>query len=298
MPRFFEKKDVVIDEQSGLMWTKNANLLDFPLTWDEALAAAKEINRSGLYSYRDWKLPNRRELFSLMSHEMINPSLPQGHPFDNVFNGYYWTASTCIRLPDQAWYVHLGGARVFKGMKHGSYMVWPVRTAENHDTGGFFQTGQKTCFDGGGRIMDCHGSGQDGEFQAGMPHQEPRFTPDGDCVHDNSTGLTWMKNANISQKPVDWKSASDLVSQMNMESRYGHNDWRIPGIIELESLTDLEHHTPALPAAHCFTDVQNFYWSATTSMYDTAYAWVLYTVDGAVGVGYKPLPEFYLWPVR
>jgi len=298
MPRFSEKKDVVIDEQSGLMWTKNANLLDFPMTWEEALAAVKEINRSGLYRYQDWKLPNRRELFSLMSHEMINPSLPRGHPFANVFNGYYWSASTCMRLPDQAWYVPLGGARVFKGMQYGSYMVWPVRIAENHGTGRFFQTGQKTCFDGGGHFMDCHGSGQDGEFQAGIPHHTPRFIPDGDCVHDNSTGLTWVKNANIAKNPLDWKSASDLVSHMNMENRYGYNDWRIPGIGELESLIDLEHHTPALPAGHCFTDVQNFYWSATTSMYDTAYAWVLYTVDGAVGVGYKELPEFYLWPVR
>jgi hypothetical protein len=30
---------------------------------------------------------------------------------------------SCARLPNQAWYIHLGGARVFKGMKHGSYMV-------------------------------------------------------------------------------------------------------------------------------------------------------------------------------
>lgn len=28
------------------------------------------------------------------------------------------------------------------------------------------------------------------------------------------------------------------------------------------------------------------------------YAWLLNMVDGAVGIGYKPLSEFYLWPVR
>jgi hypothetical protein len=297
--RFNIDNDVVIDEQTGLMWSRNAGLVKFPMAWEEALSKIKAFNASGLFGYHDWKLPNRRELFSLMSHEMINPSLPEDHPFINVFTGYYWTATTCARLPDQAWYVHLGGARVFKGMKYGSYMVWPVRIArENHGTSRVFQTGQKTCFDAGGSVMDCHGSGQDGEFQAGVLHKKNRFTADGGCVQDNSTGLTWVKNADISKKPLDWKSAFDLVSQMNRDSWYGFNDWRVPEIVELESLIDMEHHSPALPLGHGFADVQKFYWSATTSMYDTAYAWVLYIVDGAVGVGYKPLSEFYLWPVR
>ncbi|MEE4362647.1 MAG: DUF1566 domain-containing protein [Desulfotignum sp.] len=295
--RFSTDNDVVIDAYTGLMWTRNAGLVEFPMTWEEALDQVDTCNASGLFGYQDWKLPNRRELFSLMSHEMINPSLPEGHPFTNVFTGYYWTASSCARLPDQAWYVHLGGARVFKGMKYGSYMVWPVRVADKRGTA-VLQTGQKTCFDAGGSVMDCHGSGQDGDFQAGVLHKENRFTSEGACVHDSSTGLTWVKNAHMTRKPLDWKSASDMVSQMNRETFYGFNDWRVPGIGELESLTDLENHSPALALDHGFADVQPFYWSATTSMYDTAYAWVLYTKDGAVGVGYKPLPEFFLWPVR
>ncbi|HDI60915.1 MAG TPA: DUF1566 domain-containing protein [Desulfobacteraceae bacterium] len=44
--------------------------------------------------------------------------------------------------------------------------------------------------------------------------------------------------------------------------------------------------------------VQDFYWSATTSAYDPCYVWGPYTRDGVVGVGYKPLKEFYFWPVR
>jgi hypothetical protein len=50
--------------------------------------------------------------------------------------------------------------------------------------------------------------------------------------------------------------------------------------------------------AFAFINVQNFYWSSTTSMYETRYAWALYMRDGAVGVGFKSLSEFYLWPVR
>ena len=290
--------ETVMDRQTGLMWTKNASLFDFPMSWGEALEAVQALNTPGLYGYQSWKIPNRKELFSLMSHHTINPSLPAGHPFTSVFAGYYWTSSTCARLPDQAWYIHLGGARVFKGMKYGSYMVWPVRTVANDNKSKLFQTGQKICFDESGGVIDCHDTGQDGEIQAGLTFSRDRFKKHRLTVCDNATGLTWLRDANVFKAMMDWNSTSDLISKMNGETAYGHNDWRVPNIIELESLTDMGRHSPALSAGHAFNNVQEFYWSSTTSMYDINYAWVIYMVDGAVGVGHKPLSEFYLWPVR
>jgi len=298
MSRFLLDNETVIDSQTGLMWTKNASLLDFPMSWGEALNTVKELNKSGLYGHQNWKIPNRKELFSLMSHNTINPSLPIDHPFARVFVSYYWTSSTCVRLPNQAWYIHLGGARVFKGMKYGSYMVWPVRTVENQNKSKLFQTGQKICFDEDGGIIDCHDTGQDGEIQAGLKFTKDRFIKHKQTIYDNDTGLTWLRDANVHKDMMDWQSAFDLISKMNTEMAYGYNDWRVPNIIELDSLTDMGQHSPALSDDHSFNDVQEFYWSSTTSMYDMSYAWVLYMVDGAVGVGHKPLSEFYLWPVR
>jgi hypothetical protein len=237
MCRFQLENETVTDIQTGLMWIKNASLLDFPLSWSEALLSVKEFNKSGLYGYYNWKIPNRRELFSLISFDTINPSLPTGHPFTDVFNGYYWTSSTCARLPNQAWYIHFGGARVFKGMKHGSYMVWPVRTVANHNKSKLFQTGQKICFDESGMIIDCNDTGQDGEIQAGLKIIKARFTVTKLTIYDNLTGLTWLRDANIHKEMVDWNSAFDLISKMNSELVCGHNDWRIPNIIELDSLT-------------------------------------------------------------
>lgn len=295
MHRFELLEEVVLDRQTGLVWTKNASLSEFPLSWDEALIFVRDLNRSGLYGHGDWRLPNRRELNSLISREAVNPSLPHGHPFVDIFNGYYWTSTTCARLPGQAWYVHLGGARVFKGMKYNSYMVWPVRTG-NHGAR-VFQTGQWQCYDGKGDIIDCRKSGQDGEFQSGVA-SKPRFTSSADVVFDHSTNLTWLRNANVGTTVLDWNSALNFVEKLNGESTFGHDDWRLPDIAELESLTDMSRHTPALPQDCPFIQVQEFYWSSTTSRYEEQYAWVLYLMDGAVGVGYKPLAEFYLWPVR
>jgi len=297
MNRFLKQNEVVSDTQTGLIWTINASISDFPMTWNEALTFIKELNHSELYGYSDWKLPNRKELISLMSYKTINPSLPPSHTFINIFTGYYWTSTSCARLPEQAWYIHLGGARVFKGMKHNSYMAWPVRIADNYDTK-IFQTGQRNCFGENGDIIDCDNTGQDGEFQSGLFCNNPRFLENVNFVYDNATDLTWLKNANFNNDIMDWNAAFDLVEKINRECKYGYNDWRLPGIDELESLSDMSRHSPALPIDNPFINVQEFYWSSTTSMYETRYAWVLYMRDGAVGVGYKLLSEFYLWPVR
>jgi hypothetical protein len=298
MERFIAENKALVDTQTGLMWTQAASLFEFPMYWEEALEAVRELNRSGFCGYHDWKLPNRKELFSLISHTTINPSLPANHPFRDVFSGYYWTSTTCARLTNQAWYVHLGGARVFKGMKYGSYMVWPVRSAATPRDGMLFATGQKSCFDEGGAVVDCHGTGQDGEYQAGCRYPAIRFKEDDLVVHDHATGLTWLKDADACRHPVDWQTARDQVVAMNRRGEHGGRDWRLPNVRELESLTDMGRHSPALPAGHPFHHVQDFYWSATPSRYNPDYAWVLYMADGAVGVGHKPLPEFYLWPVR
>ena len=125
-PRFEVHGDWVLDRLTEHIWARNANLPEFPLTWEEGHAYVMAMNAAAALGRSDWKLPSRAALFSLVSHENINPALPGEHPFCDIFSGYYWTGTPVARFPSQAWYVHLGGARVFKGMKHGSYMVWPV----------------------------------------------------------------------------------------------------------------------------------------------------------------------------
>ena len=76
------------------------------------------------------------------------------------------------------------------------------------------------------------------------------------------------------------------------------DDWRLPNIRELESITDMDRHSPAIAGADLFDNLQPFYWSSTTSVYDLRYAWALYTEDGNLGVGVKANPEFCVWCVR
>lgn len=297
LPRFSDNEDTVIDHLTGLMWSKNASPAEFPLMWGEALTFVDKMNQGRTYGYRDWRLPNRKELFSLMSHVKTNPSLPEGHPFINIFSGYYWTANTCVRLPQEAWYVHLGGARVFKGMKHGSYMVWPVRN-EGDGVIELPRSGQRTCYDESGNAIPCAGSGQDGSIKTGAEWPAMRFVEQHQGVLDRLTGLEWTRTAHCTLATTHWESALKTIRSMNADQARGHGDWRLPNIRELESLCDMGSHSPALPVGHPFRGVRESYWSSTTSAYDPRYAWVVYMEDGAVGVGFKPLAAFFAWAVR
>jgi hypothetical protein len=263
-PRFDVLGNIVLDKLTGLFWTRNASLSQFPLNWSEAHEFVEKLNSDHYADRNDWRLPERRELFSLISHAGINPSLPEDHPFCDVFHGYYWTATPCSRLPRQAWYVHLGGGRVFKGMKHGSYMVWPV-----------------------------------GARPEPLPRSTSRFEVRESTVTDRVTGLMWTRGADLTGgRKVNWSDALAVVRTLNISGASGFDDWRLPNVRELESLVDPYDHSPALSKHAAFTNVQDAYWSATTSVYEPAYAWVLYTVDGTIGVGYKPGPEFFVWAVR
>jgi hypothetical protein len=265
IPRFELRDGLAVDRLSGLMWTQDAGLTGFPQTWREAFDFIAKMNREAAFGFQDWHLPERRELFSLVSHSCINPALPTGAPFENVFAGYYWTATTCSRLEDQAWYIHLGGGRIYRGMKYGSYMVWPVRRHLN-DAAPFPAAG--------------------------------RYGIDRGTVYDRLTGLGWAKIDAPSSGPLSWTAALDFIQDMNAAKAHGHTDWRLPNVRELESLIDVRRHSPALCDSRAFVQVPEGCWSSTTSVYEPRYAWVVYMRDGAVGVGYKKQPEFHVWAVR
>ena len=255
--RFRVIDNTVTDQWTGGIWHQHAGLSEFPLTWHEALAFVKEMNRPGGTASNQWRLPSRRELFSLISHQNINPALPTGHPFLKVFNGYYWTSTECARVPDQSWYIHLGGGKVYRGMKHASYMVWPVS-----------------------------GPAVQPDLRA------ERFVRADGQVHDKATGRFWYMGEKLPSVAVSWEAAILAVRRLNGNKTFPGNNWRVPNIRELDSLVDLTRHSPAFSDIIPIHDAEIGCWSSTTSIFEPRYAWVLYALDGAVGVGFKPQADF------
>lgn len=69
-----------------------------------------------------WRLPNVKELTSLIDYAYLAPSLSNtagtgqwtaGDPFINVPSGNFsWTSSSSVNNAAYAWYVHVGNGRV------------------------------------------------------------------------------------------------------------------------------------------------------------------------------------------
>ena len=291
--RFEEKDRTILDLLTGLVWTQKANLAELPVTWQESLDYIASLNSKKAFGYSDWRLPNRRELRSLISHQTRKPALTGGHPFLDVFPGWYWTSTTAAIDPSYAWYVHMEGGRMFYGGKEQSFLLWPVR---GRGYGTLSATGQTKCYDRKGNIVPCTGSSQDGEFRFGFPWPDPRFKATDNTVIDRLTGLCWLRTADLSGGEVTWSEALEAAAKLNSSSNRS-SSWRLPNINELESLVDCSSHSPALPFGHLFREIRDSYWSSTTSMFEPDWAWALYLIKGAVGVGQKRSPNFYVWPV-
>ena len=154
-----------------------------------------------------------------------------------------------------------------------------------------------------GDVISCTGTGQDGDIQAGVAWPSPRFTDNSDgTVTDNLTGLMWTQNANPAGNYTDWQSALDYVQTLNTG---GHTDWRLPDVIELESLiNDDEPDSVAWLNSQSFTQVQCCvgcgYWSSTTNANDPGGAWFVDMGDCSVDNDDKSGGDgdYYAWPVR
>ena len=273
--RFQLQDGAALDQATGLTWSLDANPAEWPLFWSEARAFMARLNRRGHLGFTDWRLPGRREIFSLIDYAQANPALPPGHPFGNLELAWYWTATTYAGNQAHAWCLHLEGGRMFPGDKGRSYYAWPVR--------------------GASRVLPATGSSDEPAIGRAWP--APRWQAKEGAVLDRLSGLLWTQRADLAPGPVNWFAAAGVVERLNQRRHAGRGDWRLPAIQELELLVDASRAFPALPADAPFGQVRPQYWSATTSGFDPDWAMALYLDKGGIGVGMKKGPHYHVWAV-
>ena len=118
----------VTDNLTGLMWTRNANLPAAGQTWQQALNYANNLNLCG---FSDWRLPNLKELRSLVNHNQANNATAlNGLAFNNVQASNYWSSSSFVGSAVNAWIVYMWDGVVPAFPKSGNYYVWPVRAGQ------------------------------------------------------------------------------------------------------------------------------------------------------------------------
>ena len=141
-PRFTDNGDgTVTDNLTGLIWLMNANCFGAK-SWTDALSDANGLasGSCGLTdgsSAGDWRVPNIKELQSLIHYGFYIPCLPdtagtgqwtEGNPFSGVQSGNYWSSTACASTTYSAWVVSLSSGRVGGGNQDYDDYVWPVRS--------------------------------------------------------------------------------------------------------------------------------------------------------------------------
>jgi hypothetical protein len=151
IPRFADNADgTVTDNLTGLIWLKNAGCTHFfsgddagqnARTWADALTAANSLSSSycGLSDGSisgDWRLPNIRELHSLIHYGIYSPAVPNtagtgkwtpGDPFTNLQVAPYYSSTTRAEDTSRAWSVLLHDGNVGNSDKTDVLYVWCVR---------------------------------------------------------------------------------------------------------------------------------------------------------------------------
>ena len=143
-PRFTDNGNgTVTDRLTGLVWLKDGICEKFwgsdsatvnPRPWAQAvqsanLLAAGSCGLNDGSKAGDWRLPNRKELDTLIDLGRSNPALPEGWPLgDSVLGVFYWTSTTVAPpLSTNAWAFNVFNGVVFYTAKTDELHVRPVR---------------------------------------------------------------------------------------------------------------------------------------------------------------------------
>jgi len=199
---FVDNSDgTITDWATGLMWDQAGSTKG--MNWEEALAWAQERNAENHLGYGDWRLPNAKELQSIVDYDR-SPSATGSAAISPVFDipvvtdeagndssPFYWTSTTHYDgpKPNKAVYLSFGEAL--------GYM-----------RGGW---------------MDVHGAGsQRSDPKAGDPDDYPEgFGPQGDAIRIyNYVRLVRDASATTATGVMDRQSETAVPNQFQLRQNY------------------------------------------------------------------------------
>lgn len=141
-PRFTDNGNgTITDNLTKLIWLKDGSCSGSTLLWQAALTWVANFNGGstacadyGAGTHADWRVPNIRELFSLLDFGNTNPPLPAGHPFVNFQSNWYHTSTSNLVDPTGSFAVRFTDGDIGSGAGGGktTFANWvlPVRGPE------------------------------------------------------------------------------------------------------------------------------------------------------------------------
>ncbi len=255
----------VTDLNTGLMWSKAVSPDKLSLK-----EAQRKAGRMTLGGHSDWRIPNIKELYSLIDfrgytgfsgRRNLNQVPSNAIPFINTdyFNFLY--GSTSERYIDAQW---LSSTRYVSTTMGNMETLFGVNFADGRIKGyGYAQPS--------GRVVKKFYV----RYVRGGPYGQNQFRDNGDdTITDQATGLTWAKMD--SGRGMTWREALAYAEKLNLA---GHSDWRLPNAKELQYIVDYTRspdssNSAAIDPVFQSSNIVNekrqkdypYYWTSTTHL--------------------------------
>ncbi len=248
----------ITDNVTGLMWQKD---MGKKLTFEEALQKVNSANTGG---YNDWRIPNIKELYSLIQFSGTVKGDKALTPFIDTtyFNQPIGDTSSKEREIDaQTW----------------SSTEYVAKTMKNDDTvfGVNFVDGRIKGYPKYNPRSSEPNKMYFRFVRGNTDYGKNNFVDNNNgTVSDKATGLVWQQSDSL--KSLNWQQALQYAQESTLG---GFNDWRLPNAKELQSIVDYTRspetsNSAAIDPIFHTSSIKNeggekdypYYWSSTTHL--------------------------------
>ena len=200
-------------------------------------------------TYTDWRLPTSHELLNILNYES-NPAIDETYfPYDD--NDFWWGATEFVDDANRIWVTNAGGG------------IGPHPKDETISAGGE-KDFRPRCVRGSIVVSS--------------------FTDNSNgTVTDSRTDLMWAQS---DFSVMDWEGALAFAETSSYAS---YDDWRVPNIKELRSISDDTESNPSVDATYFGFITSINYWASTTESNNSTRAWDIDYSSGLVSYAEKTL---------
>ncbi len=120
--------EMAVDARTGLTWQDNRFVESERVTYAQAEKLCKELR---LGKHDDWRIPEIRELLSIIDFKKYDPAILNGFSIDEP--NYYWSSTQYMGDPDKVWGIDFKDGATTSNGKAYDRRVRCVRTTTSSD---------------------------------------------------------------------------------------------------------------------------------------------------------------------